>query len=697
MHPKIREIIDTVPYSRATMREAGQFLPEDDAEFDQWLGEAVAKRQSLDFFYLIGAGLDLGRPVSSRHLAHGLQLLPAHYLAGCLALQASGEDVPEQVLQALQHGGITPLVHAGLLVVVAEWCKERDRRIPEEFGMGARIVARKQGMCTETIGLLIAFGSMIGDGRIMEIIIGRTRSAEEQAELVKVGMNLAEILLKICRAPFINLVRAVADLTDTGFTVRRSVEHIGRNEACPCGSGRKYKRCCFEKDNKRLQLSTDIAGKTYAEVQADFEEHLTPARLKKTQPHDLARLDPDKMDPDLHAAFISRLGRFEMNDEAVAALEKTGYAEDLDEAWQFVTLLSLRANRKDLVERLIALRSETSEVNDRNLHPGVRFTLIREDPAKALVLLDELAACVLKNQSSNEMMGVAVGILYSLSRSLGIVVARAMLPLIPKNDAVNLLDLILQTRDLLNLSPDEPFSDILDKRFAEEGVAGGGKDTEALRLARQKLEMKAGEVRQMKQALDQLRGELERREKTPPPKAVEVSPTPTPLADEKALKELREKVNALKTDLKQRHTERAELRRELSRTLTDLETLRETAAKQAPQESITPAAEAEDRLLLPGDVDGNQPLRVIEFPRKFQHTLEKFPRQVGRGAMTLLGRLAAGEPAAFVGVVRLKDCPETLRARVGIDHRLLFRLQPDSVLVVDLINRKDLEKRIKTL
>jgi hypothetical protein len=40
---------------------------------------------------------------------------------------------------------------------------------------------------------------------------------------------------------------------------------------------------------------------------------------------------------------------------------------------------------------------------------------------------------------------------------------------------------------------------------------------------------------------------------------------------------------------------------------------------------------------------------------------------------------------------------KTLRARVGIDHRLLFRLEPDCVQAVDLINRRDLEKRIKTL
>lgn len=31
---------------------------------------------------------------------------------------------------------------------------------------------------------------------------------------------------------------------DTGSTVRRTAAKVGRNEPCPCGSGRKYKQCC---------------------------------------------------------------------------------------------------------------------------------------------------------------------------------------------------------------------------------------------------------------------------------------------------------------------------------------------------------------------------------------------------------------------------------------------------------------------
>lgn len=32
---------------------------------------------------------------------------------------------------------------------------------------------------------------------------------------------------------------------------------IGRNEPCPCGSGKKYKNCCFKKDNYLRNLPND--------------------------------------------------------------------------------------------------------------------------------------------------------------------------------------------------------------------------------------------------------------------------------------------------------------------------------------------------------------------------------------------------------------------------------------------------------
>jgi uncharacterized protein len=37
---------------------------------------------------------------------------------------------------------------------------------------------------------------------------------------------------------------AYADVSFERQSLRRSTPKIGRNDPCPCGSGRKYKKCC---------------------------------------------------------------------------------------------------------------------------------------------------------------------------------------------------------------------------------------------------------------------------------------------------------------------------------------------------------------------------------------------------------------------------------------------------------------------
>ena len=40
----------------------------------------------------------------------------------------------------------------------------------------------------------------------------------------------------------------------------KTVPSLGRNEPCHCGSGRKYKRCCLEKDADRLRSEREFAA-----------------------------------------------------------------------------------------------------------------------------------------------------------------------------------------------------------------------------------------------------------------------------------------------------------------------------------------------------------------------------------------------------------------------------------------------------
>src|SRR5208283_5062898 len=64
-------------------------------------------------------------------------------------------------------------------------------------------------------------------------------SAERREELI-VGVAAAVTILYRYFAP--HRRREVTDYDQT--TQRRTASKIGRNDPCPCGSGKKYKRCC---------------------------------------------------------------------------------------------------------------------------------------------------------------------------------------------------------------------------------------------------------------------------------------------------------------------------------------------------------------------------------------------------------------------------------------------------------------------
>ena len=75
---------------------------------------------------------------------------------------------------------------------------------------------------------------------------------------------------------------------------------------------------------------------------------------------------------------------------------------------------------------------------------------------------------------------------------------------------------------------------------------------------------------------------------------------------------------------------------------------------------------------------------MIDFSNNFEQRLKVVPQSVARGALNILARMAGGEDAAFSGAVRLRACPSVRRHRIT-GHRLLFRLLPDRIQVLDLI------------
>ena len=86
-------------------------------------------------------------------------------------------------------------------------------------------------------------------------VLDEPLSPEEQEQLAAFVRRLEECdpttltaLLQPTREPF--STPAVSDDPLLPGTFRREVSEVGRNDPCPCGSGKKYKRCCLPKQTK---------------------------------------------------------------------------------------------------------------------------------------------------------------------------------------------------------------------------------------------------------------------------------------------------------------------------------------------------------------------------------------------------------------------------------------------------------------
>ena len=433
--------------------------------------------------------------------------------------------------------------------------------------------------------------------------------------------------------------------------------------------------------------SSEVAGVTVEELMAAPEPHLTAQLLDRLHPPQMLKLDPLQIPAGLRETYFLRLCAFNLFDRAAEAFEKIGWPDAGLRSWERIMFFATKAGRKDVLQRVLKVRENHSEQTGDDLYVplGAALLLNEEYPAKVLQILDESAKDVLATHDQNHLTHLAYGLLHSRNRALGILVARGTIPILPQDSAGTVLDGILEARDTLNLPPDDPIGDILDNRYAEHEA-----DDAKLRAARQTLDAKAQEVRELKEKLDLQEQEIARHEQQRA--AAKVAALTAP--EEASLKAMRQKLAELKTALNDRHHERNQLRRELQKAHTDLKTLRQDSAANPAEKA---EADREEELLLPQDAVEVHPVRLIEFPKGFQQALAVFPRHVARAAMIMIGRLAAGEPAAFVGALRLKQVTDVMRQRIGSDYRLFFRLHPGHLQVIDLINRKDLDRRLKTL
>ena len=119
------------------------------------------------------------------------------------------------------------------------------------------------------------------------------------------------------------------------------------------------------------------------------------------------------------------------------------------------------------------------------------------------------------------------------------------------------------------------------------------------------------------------------------------------------MKELRRKLEEMKSALDERQRERNQLRRDLQKARDTLESSLGNRRRRHRRKKPRRAPRGTRSFGLPQDAPEVHPARLADYPKGFLQTLSAFPRHVARAAVIMIGRLAAGEPAAFVGALRL--------------------------------------------
>ena len=674
--PEVARLLAKKSYARATVKKLAGLLPESDADLHAWL-VAKAEEMNRDEFGILCAAAEMaGRVLSPSLLPQMFALHLDYWLVARLAWRMEGEVV-QQLLLGIEENRISGQLWSMSLFVAAAWWMEhrKEETLPPRIVRSA-IDLLGCDLDEVTLERLSALATHLGKEAAREIVVAGKRHRNFK---VPHPHAVKEIFQGINR-PFEKLLREREERGVGGATQRRSAEKVGRNESCRCGSGKKYKNCCETADLKRLSESSTIAGVTRSELEADPHLGLDRKRIKAMSRTEVLTLDPARITDELQIAYLLQLSACKCCDRIVEAYETWGGPAKRGNVWSYMLQTLVWSWRPDLARRLVKLAPENEGY--RLVAPDLRLLLAGDDPAAFMKELDALAKEVLESASLDDLQELVWAVGSSPYRALSVLLMRSLLPLSDGEDIQQTYDALLHTRAKLGLGPDDAFSEWMNEQALRKAREH---ETEAMQVAQDKLARVAEQARRAVEENQRLEREitlLKRREHS----REESKASPTNL--DPALAKIRElALEKKRAQALAREKGEAELkaRRELERLTKENEELR--AAGNGGHE---PDEEDGDFKL-----NGKQPVRLVAFPRDFGKTLSKVKPTAARAAMNRLGRIAAGEAAAFDKLKAIVALPGVLEARVSDRYRLFFSLLPNCVRVVDLIYRPDLDKKIE--
>lgn len=124
-----------------------------------------------------------------------------------------------------------------LKVVDAKWMDHIDAMDSLRRGIGLKAYGQQDPVVAYKREGFAMFDEMIG--KIQEETVALLMRVNVEQAPKREGVNLELVVSSNGDAAKKNAKKPIV----------KSNKNLGRNDACPCGSGKKYKNCCWDKDH----------------------------------------------------------------------------------------------------------------------------------------------------------------------------------------------------------------------------------------------------------------------------------------------------------------------------------------------------------------------------------------------------------------------------------------------------------------
>jgi len=489
------------------------------------------------------------------------------------------------------------------------------------------------------------------------------------------------------------------------YTVRRPVPKIGRNAPCPCGSGKKYKKCCFEKDQQLLRDASPYEGITMTQLRSMPSLVDDADMIREMRAYELKKLKPVKLNEKQLFQAYRRADRFGMRDFAFNMLLELkdrpdqedfalGHMADLLDSALDVGDVNLARRMMDLIPPETLYDTEAVKF---------RFDLIEN--REHYDALEARCRQALREEADEDLFKWDYALLalsYSFENifpAMSIAFARAAV--IGRQEAFfdneMLVEVIRKCRADLGHDPwEDPLEEIFD-RILKKGdfdLKDEAKNTQIQKLKEKVSETSrlAGQrysaLKEKELELDRLVKRFEGAEKSSAYRQNAVKP-PEPLSveDRKTASDLHRQIDNLKAEINLQQHERRQLRKEL----------REAQKKIRGRESRkTPNAGTDERSAELEFETTPKKIMIPEFSAAYRRSCEAAPSAVVAKSLQAAAGFAAHDKQIWRQTKGIETIPHIYRIRVGIHHRLMIRWEKEKVLkVLDLIPRAQLETWIR--